>query len=78
MNTLKLGQRIRVFEVVKSSYSKGCFKVGGHYAEHPNSDLANNKFGAELINDSPYHSKLSIYIKDYAKQVGTLVIKKIK
>jgi len=82
MSTLKLGQRIRVFEVVSSNYSADTFKIGGHYAEHPDSVYSGSHYGAELVNDSPTTSKLPLPINDgtftYLKQVGTLVIKKIK
>lgn len=83
MSKLQAGQRIRVFEVVSSSYSHNCFKIGSHYAEHIDSELANNKYGCQLVNDSKFHDKLGLYIGevgdlDAAKQVGTLIIKKIK
>lgn len=81
MSTLKIGQRIRVFEVITSNYSDGCFKIGGHYAEHINSRYSISNYNAELVNDKNT-DKLPLPINDgtftYLKQVGTLVIKKIK
>lgn len=81
--SLEIGQRIRVFEVVRNIYSDNCFKNGRQYAEHIDSDLANNEYGCQLVNDSKSHDRLTLrtdspFVNNYAKQVGTLIIKKIK
>jgi hypothetical protein len=74
MSKLQVGQRIRVFEVVRN----GSYGGNEIYAEHHETDYSHNEYGTDLISEYS-HPLAALHVNaSHMKQVGTLIIKKIK
>jgi hypothetical protein len=79
------GQRINIFGVSHAAYGDDVFKPGCWYAETVTNPYRDNPYGSDMIGDEPIPDTLDkqytgwhLNIPSNMKQVGTLIIKKIK
>lgn len=81
MEKIQVGQRIDVFEILKTPYSETSFKVGRQYAEIAGNYYHGNESGRDMVTDNPAFTSLHHNINignSQMEKVGTMIIKSVK